>query len=105
MHLAVVLARLERLGVAYRLLPPPSAIGAGLRFASVDDPHHPGKKSVAPMRPGLASVLPATLHCVHGVKVRMLLDQAPNLALGEVHGGGKGLGSCFGLKFDHRMPL
>ena len=69
----------------------------------VEDPHHSGKKSVAPVGPNLAFVLPFAVGGVHRIEARMSLNRAcaPAAArtasrLQTVRGPFPGqIGSCF----------
>jgi len=83
-HIAVVLARLERLGIAQRLLEPPGCFRTAGRVPLVEDPHHAGQKPVAPAGPGGQIVAPAPPVGVHGVEIGLALDEAANLLFGKL---------------------
>ncbi len=78
---AIGLTRFEEARVALGLSAP--LIGAG---AQVEDPHHAGQESLAPVRPGLTRVDPFPTLCVGRQVIRMGLHQAPNLSLREFEG-------------------
>ncbi len=81
MHAAVVLALLDQAGIMLGALPP-----FVVDSALVKDPHHAAQETFAPVRPGLAFVLPLTILCVHGEGIGMLFAQLLHLILGELEG-------------------
>ena len=56
---------------------------SGRSVALVEDPHHAGEETVAPVGPDLALVFPVALDGVHGIEARMSFDQLAHLLLRE----------------------
>src|ERR1700733_10534458 len=107
-NVAIVLARRERRGVAHRLLQPefvhgsPRAVSpSGGLVPPVEDPHHSGEKSIAPVGPYLTFVLPLAVGRVHRIEARMSLDDLAHLLLRELHRVFKKCAVRFQDKLDH----
>ena len=102
-HFAIVFARLQRKSVADSLLQP-IFLGSGIAaILLVKNPHHAGKKAVAPMRPGRTFMLPPAVVGVHRIEVRMGLDQFADLLLGEPECIVKKLPVCFKDELNHYL--
>ena len=50
---------------------------------TIEKPHHPREKSVAPVRPGGSFVLPFAAIRVHRIEIRVILNQTFDLFLSE----------------------
>ena len=100
---AIMLARCERGGVAHGLLLPVFVSDAGCQVPLVEDPHHSGQKSIAPIGPHLAFVLPFAVGGVHRIEPRMTLHQLAGLLLREPHRVFKKRAVRFQEKLDHAL--
>ncbi len=108
-NIAIVLARGERRGVAHGLFQPEFVIvsggsrGARRQAPAVEDPHHAGKKPVAPVGPYLAFVLPFPFGGVHRIEARMSFDELAHLLLCEPHSVFKERAVRFQDELDHAL--
>src|SRR5580704_11566130 len=85
-HIAVVLASLNRRAIANGLLQPKFAVIAIVRGPLVKKPHHARQKPFAPIGPNRTFMLPAAIAGIHRIKVRMVFDELANLVAGEAEG-------------------
>src|SRR5260370_40285526 len=102
-RIAVVFARLQRSCVADGLLQPIFFGGGIASILLVKNPHHAGKKTVAPMRPGGAFMFPAAIVGVHRIEVRMGLDEFTHLLLCKPECIIKKLPVCFKDELNHYL--